>query len=535
MGTGLRSSRLLTALLLSGAFVAGAGAVGCRTTESDVHRWGETQNGPKRLEAVITHDKYSDALRTEAALTLVRMKPRNGKRLGIEGGDDPEQRGLLAVLSSMPKETRTKLIGAMVPALEAGMKGPPADRATRTTDQTYPYKDAAFAILTHDKGSLLSNEEHRRRLQDAIADWVAVDFAGRMEEPSQIYSMDQVLRYLGAIGVKRLPELMTAGFVKLDRLSEFVAEFGDMPTRLVASEKLVAIASHVNSPQWLAERDPILKKANQDSKLNPTPAQFKQQLDSYQEEELIRLFSSMKKVGGKPVINFLVVFASNAANNEKRRQSAVAALEGNIDRSDAKLVDSLFALASAEATPDSVRDLVLRRLSDLPRKVVIARLYALFTSPNWKIRFGPADLALRMSESPEVPEFMTKLAQVPSMAMAEPLTYGATLNEVKGAEKPQSLAEKYATPDHPVPNRLTALSWFFRFGPPDSLNFVKRYQGDTAKVLGCAKDAKDCEWKCEIAVGGKNESKDITTVGEFVRYCVIPEMEKRSPTETAKK
>jgi hypothetical protein len=535
MGTGLRSSQLLTALLLCGAFTAGAGVVGCRTTESNVHRWGETQNGPKRLEAVIKHDKYSDALRTEAALTLVRMKARSGKRIGLEGSDDPEQRGLLAVLSSLPKETRNRLITAMAPALEAGMKSPPADRTTKRTDESYAYKDAAFAILTHDKGSLISNEDIRRRLQDGIAEWVAADFAGRSEEPSQVYSMDQVLRYLGPPGVARLPDLMQAGTAKLDQMSSFVAEFGDNATRLTASEKLVGIATHANSAKWLTEREPILRKANQESKLNPTPAQFKAQLETYQEEELVRLFSSMKKVGGKPVISYLITFALDATNSEKRRLSAVAALEGNVDRNDAKLIDSLFTLASAEATPDTVRDLVLRRLGELPRKLVISRLYELFANDNWKIRFGPADLALRISESAEVPEFMTKLGAIKSMALAEPLAYGATLNEVKGAEKPETLAAKFVLPEHPAPVRLTALGWFFRYGPAASLELIKRYQDDRAKIVGCAKDAKDCEWKCEIAQGDKTEAKDVTTVGEFVRYCVIPEIEKRSPAATAKK
>jgi hypothetical protein len=463
------------------------------------------------------------------------MKARNGKRVGLEGGDDPEQRGLLAVLSTMPKETRGKLIGTMVPALEAGMRSPPADKATRRADTSFPYKDAAFAVLTHDKGELITNEDHRRRLQDAIATWVTADFANRMEEPTQIYSMDQVLRYLGARGVKRLPELMTAGANKLDRLSEFVAEFGDMPTRLAASEKLVAIASHVNSAKWLAEREPILRKANHDSKLNPKPEQFKVQLDAYQEEELIRLFSSMKKVGGKPVVDYLIAFASDANNTEKRRLAAVAALEGNVDRNDAKLVDQLFTLASAENTPDGLRDLVLRRLSELPRKLVITRLYSLFTNNNWKVRFGPADLALRMSEAADVPEYMAKLGAAKGMAMAEPFAYGATLNDVKGAEKPSTLAEKYVAPEQPAPVRLTALGWYFRYGPAGSLEIVKRYQDDKAKIPGCAKDAKDCEWKCEVAVEGKVEAKDITTLGEFVRYCVMPEMEKRNTAETAKK
>lgn len=536
MRTGLRSSRLLNALLIGSACLAGAGAVGCRTTESDIHRWGETQNGPKRLEAVIVHDKYSDQLRVEAAMTLVRMRPRNGKRLGIEGGDDKDQRGLLATLSTMDKDGRSRLIGLMVPSLEAGMKLPPADRASKRNDESFPYKDAAYALLTHDKGGLISVEDDRKRLQDAISDWVAVDFPGRLDEPAQIYSMDQVLRFLGARGVKRLPELMVPGAAKLDRLAEFVAELGDPATKLAASEKLVAVATYVNSAKWLSEREPVLRKANQDSKLNPTEKQFKEQLESYQDEELTRLFSSMKKVGSKPVVSYLIAFATDKTASEKRRSTAVAALEGNIDKSDPKQVDTLFAMAADDATPDGVRDLVLRRLSEQPKKLVIARLYSLFTNPNWKVRFGPADLALRMSESSEVPEFMTKLGVVKNMAMTEPLAYGGTLNDVKGTETPAALAAKYVGTEHSVPARLTALSWYFRFGGTPDLDAVKRFQEDKARVPGCAKDAKDCEWKCEVAVNGKSEPKEVTTVGEFVRYCVIPEIERRNAAgETAKK
>lgn len=415
------------------------------------------------------------------------------------------------------------------------MKLPPMDRAARRPDESFAYKDAAYALLTHDKGSLISNEEDRRRLQDAIADWAAVDFAGRMEEPAQIYSMDQVLRYLGPRGVKRLPELMAPGAAKLDRLADFVSELGDPATKLAASEKLVSVASYVNSPKWLAEREPVLRKANHDSKLNPTEKQFKEQLDAYQDEELIRLLSSMKKVGGKPVVNFLLAFSTNPANSDKRRTAAVAALEGNIDKSDAKEIDTLFSMASSDATPDGVRDLVLRRLSELPKKLVIGRLYGLFTHPNWKVRFGPADLALRMSEASEVPEFMTKLSTVKNMAMTEPLTYGATLNDVKGGEAPSALASKYMGTDQAVPARLTALSWYFRFGTQADLEAVKRFQDDKAKIPGCAQDAKDCEWKCEIAVNGKPEAKDVATLGEFVRYCVIPEIDRRTAGDPTKK
>src|SRR5438270_10520630 len=78
---------------------------GCAVSESDVHRWETTEAGPEKLYAIVTHDKYSWQLRAEAALSLVRMRPRNGKRVGLEylavGYDTPQGRvpGALSVLS----------------------------------------------------------------------------------------------------------------------------------------------------------------------------------------------------------------------------------------------------------------------------------------------------------------------------------------------------------------------------------------------------------------------------------------------------
>ena len=66
--------------------LAGVGATvsGCRVAETDVKRWESTQRGPFKLVAVVTHDKYSWELRTDAALSLIRMPPRGGVRQGIQ-------------------------------------------------------------------------------------------------------------------------------------------------------------------------------------------------------------------------------------------------------------------------------------------------------------------------------------------------------------------------------------------------------------------------------------------------------------------
>ncbi|MCS6901297.1 MAG: hypothetical protein RMJ98_16615, partial [Myxococcales bacterium] len=52
--------------------------VGCSVSNEDVHRWERTEQGPIKLGAVVRHDKYPTRLRIEAAMSLIRMKPRSG-------------------------------------------------------------------------------------------------------------------------------------------------------------------------------------------------------------------------------------------------------------------------------------------------------------------------------------------------------------------------------------------------------------------------------------------------------------------------
>jgi len=341
--------------------------------------------------------------------------------------------------------------------------------------------------------------------------------------------VDQVLAALRAQGVKKLPDLLAPNAPKLDRLVQFIADFGDEETKLRASKKLVEVAEYIASQKWREDKTPQLRKANQDSKLNPTPKQFEDQLAQYQEEELIRLFSSMKKIGGKPVVNFLIGFASNKAIAEKQRLTALAALENNLDKNDPKHADAMLDLASGSDTPDSVRDQALRRIGEMPRKNVIDRLFKLFDHPNWKVRWVAAELVLKMSDSAQLPEFMKHLGEVKHMALAEPLRYGDLLNDVKGPQKPEAFVPPYVQKDNKVPARLSALAWYFNHGTSKDLEMLRTWSTDKTATPKCAADAKDCEWKCEAPTAdGKSEVRDITKVGEFVLYCVIPEIERRN-------
>jgi hypothetical protein len=520
----------MSRLVLGVALALGVSAVGCRTTKDDIDRWANTQQGPRKLVAVLTHDKYPLELRTEAAITLVRMKPRGGRRVGIQGSDD--QPGLVDALGALPPAERSKIVGRLVPILEQEMLKPPPPPPQPgqpvTPDTSFAYKDAAFALLTHDGGALVTDEELRKRLRKALVAWSMADFATRMDDPSQMFGLEQVLRELKAEGVRQLPDLIQPNARRIDRMSELVAELGDEQTRLAASQKLVDIAKNVASEEWLKQKAPAVEAANKASKLNPNPAQFKAQLDQYQEEELLKVFSSMKKVGKKPIVDYLLAYAQDKNNAPKRRASALAALEANLDRGNPAQAEALLKIASSNEEDDSVRDVALRRVGELPRKMVVEKLYSLFNHENWKVRWVAAELVLKMSDTSQLDEFMRHIGRAEGMAISEPLRYGALIGDMKGATKPEVLVGKYVGTGNPVQVRLTALGYYYDRGTKADLPKVHRFMGHKERVPECKADANDCEWKCTVSKANQEETKDISTVGEFVEYCVVPAMERRT-------
>src|SRR5262245_34014010 len=144
----LQNYIMVSALLLATG-MGGMGLSGCRVNESDVERWGTTAHGPDKLVAVLTHSKYEPSLRIAAGLELVKMKPRNGRRVGITM--------LVDALSTLAPEERKPLIAGMAPTLVAEMKKvPPAAAANQPppVDTSYPYKDAVVALLTYDRAVL---------------------------------------------------------------------------------------------------------------------------------------------------------------------------------------------------------------------------------------------------------------------------------------------------------------------------------------------------------------------------------------------
>jgi hypothetical protein len=513
----------LLAFGLGGVIASGA-LTACRVSENDVKRWGSTEHGPDKLVAVLTHDKYDWPLRVASALELLEMKPRGGRRIGIPRMVDS--------LATMTPDERKTVIEKMVPTIVAQMKQPvPAAPAGQPAppDASYAYKDAAIAMLTYDKTVLVSDDAMRKQLTDALIDWSQHDFDHRLTNSSQMFGMEQMMRAIGAPAVKPLPALITLDSANYDRIASLVAELGDQPTKEATASKLVELAKFTGSQVWIDKQKPGVEEANKASKINATPAQVQLQLAQYQEEALNKVFASIKKIGTRPAVDYCLSVATDKAQPEKRRQAALAALEGRLDRNNPGDVDKVLALAGADDTPDSVRDLAFQRVGEMPRDVVVGRLYPMFTAKKWKSRWVAASTVLRMSSTDQLGEFMSKLPPGPAagFAISEPLTYGGLIEKmsVKGP-KPRDAVMPFLR-EGSLAARLTALGYFYSVGKAGDLGIVSAFENEKTAIPKT--DDPEAKWQCEVPKpdGKETEMKDIKDVGEFVKLCVLPAMKGR--------
>lgn len=502
---------------------------GCRITEDDVEAWARKKAGPRKLVAVVQHDKYDLPLRVSAGMTLVSMSPRGGRSVGLLG--DEEYIGLLEGLEEMPADERAPIIKGMVPGLEKGMAFVPQGDEV---DTSFAYKDAAFALLTHGETGLVTDQEVKDRLSAALIEWCKHNFEVRMDDTSQLYGLEQVMRYLRAPGVTGLTELIKPEFKKIREVSKLISELGDQETKKEASKRLVTVAKHVDSDAWIKQKAPAVEAANERSGLKVKEKQFEKQLEAYQEEELLRVFGAMKSIGEKPIVDYLLAYAEDKENPQSRRGAALAGLENNLDRKNEAHAKAMLDLVASDDTPDTMRDVASRRVGELSREQVAERLYSLFDHERWQLRWTVASLLLKMTENKQMDEFMAKLGDVKHMAITEPLSYGKLLGEVKGA-KPEALSAKYSAKNYPAPVRLTALGYYYEGGTNLDIPKLEPFKNDSQKVPPCPEDAQQCAWTCTIEGKGGPEAKEVTTVGEFVSYCIIPGLEKRLPENAAPK
>jgi hypothetical protein len=403
-------------------------------------------------------------------------------------------------------------------------------------DPSIPFKDAAFAMLSHEP-PLVSDDATRRQLMDVLTQWAQTSFEDRIENATMQYGLEQMMRFLGSTSVKGLPALVNPDTYRMDRIAGLVADIGDTETKRKMSEALVATAKKLESQDWIATETRIVDEHNKKTapQLQVTKEQVAQQVQKIQDQKFTEaIFPAMKRVGGKPVSDYLFGYAGDPKMNSDRRKLAMAALEGNIDKNDPKDAERLFQIARNDETPDSVRDLAFARLGELPKEHIVPRLLndpSFFLPRKWKVRWVAGSLVLKTMTPKDIPRFMQRLPSTPAvkMGMTEPLSYGGLIAKMEvppGEPRPRDAIAPYLNAKEFGP-KMTALGFFYD-GKKADLGVVKPHEDDSTPVPKCDKD-DDCAWTYEApkpgGQQGEKESRDVKTVGEFVRFVLIPSMD----------
>jgi hypothetical protein len=512
-------------------------AFGCRVSETDVKRWEMTQRGPYKLVAVITHDKYPIELRTEAAMSLIRMPARGGVRQGIKflvdkykDEDGEEREGALVQLS---EDTRRQIVDRMAPILMEELKPPPPARTPEgrlPPDLTIPYKDASFAMLIHEP-PLVSSDKTKADLRNALMKWAQTGFEDRVENGSQQYGLEQMMRTLGPESVRILPGLVNENTARIDRIAALIKDIGDEPTKLELSKAFVGLAEKYNSKEWLDAQTKIVKDHNAKNNTKADDTQVAAQVEKIQERRLTEeVFPSMKKVGLRPSVDYLIKYSGDASKPAERRKLALAALEGNLDKNRKEDLDAVFSIAKGPDVPDVVRDQAFRRMGEFPKEWIVPKLYTLGDPPKWKVRWVAFENILTTMNLKQVPEFMTHLPKTPvtKMGMTEPLSYaGVIRDKMEGDAKSKLDTILPYLNSKDLGPKLVALGYFWT-GKKDDKHFVQPHAEDAMLLPKCEKD-DECLWQCDVPKAGnpkETEPRELKTVGEFVKICLLPTMEK---------
>ncbi len=505
----------------------GASTLGCSVSESDVHRWETTENGPEKLYAIVTHDKYSWELREDAALSLIHMRPRNGKRIGLEYlvlGYDTPQGKVQGALSVLTEEARKHIVDDIKQKLVDMMQQPPpakpTDGSAAQPDPSIPYKDAAFGLLSHEPP--LASDDAKVALTAALTQWVQTDFESRVDNSSQQFGVEQIMRFLGAPSVKTLPATIGEASTKNDKACQLIADIGDDETRKRAGEALVGLAKLIDSPSWMDKQRALVNEANAKMHATPTPQQISDQLKQYQEQELEKVFTNMKRVGGRPVVEYCLAYAKDKGKSEKMRTDALAAIENRMDKNVPADFQTVFDIIRDGANPDAVRGVAMARLGELPKDMIVSKLYTLFEDKKWQVRLDAAKLILKVISTKDLPDFMRHLPPdaKTKMGLSEPIAYGLTIMAMdpKGGPKPRDVLNQYlGSPD--LGAKLTYAGSYYQAKKGDA-SAVLSMQADPAKLPKC--DAADaCGWECAV----NKELKVPTNVGEFVKWCIVPSLQ----------
>ena len=268
----------------------------------------------------------------------------------------------------------------------------PADGADVQPDPSIPYKDAAFALLSHEPPLATRREDEGR--PDRRAHAVGAD---RLREPrrQQLAAVrrraDHAL--LWAPEREDAPEHhqrdvdegrqgLPARRRHRRRRHEEARERGARRRSARASTRRRGSTSSGRS-SIEAEREGTRSRA--------TPQQVADQLKQYQEQELEKVFTNMKRVGGRPVGRVLPRLRAGQGQEREDadRRPRGAREPRRQERPERRR--TIFDIIRDDANPDAVRGVAMARLGELPKDMILPKLYSLFDK-KWQVRLDAAQV-----------------------------------------------------------------------------------------------------------------------------------------------
>ncbi len=559
-------SRLLTRMaarvLAVGVLLGAASAsTGCRVDKDDLHRWKSTLNGPDKLVSVLQHDKYEKDLRIEAAWSLIEMKKRGGQAVGLTR--------LIEELQKLPVGERKEILDGLWKRLAPKVTQPlqPAGEG-RWADPSVPHKDATFALYSDDKLDL--DPKLRDDMTKHLNEWAVgrkdqdaekrlVSFETRMDNAAQAYGVEQILRKLGLPAARELPSLMTAKSAiksqRLDSIARIVVDVkppaGDKAggdayekARDELSANFAAILKSTMGDGYIdavkPEIEDALRKAPNGKQVLDNPQAYKEYLNKARDERLTQLFTIAKLVGRKPIVDALLAIAADDKADGKHRAFSLAALEGNLDTTSDSQLKGFLAIAKSSA-PDEVKHGALVRISSYPPDQATRAFYELFDAANWKVRFDGASSIIELmrkvgDKTKTTPkEFLAKLPTDPKVkfALGEPTSYGSDFGKLPPALNAKAAVDEFLKVEKKLPAQLTALGYYMLHGTKADLPMLSKFDADKTPVPKC-EAADECGWDkpgCPVPKSDKPDDvewKPVATLGEYVQFCVKPEIEKRA-------
>ncbi len=145
------------------------------------------------------------------------------------------------------------------------------------------------------------------------------------------------------------------------------------------------------------------------------------------------------------------------------------------------------------------------------------------------MRLDAARMILKTMTTREVPDFLRHLPATDrtKMALSEPITYGAIIMAMdpQGGPKPRDVLSQFLGSTE-MGAKLTAAGSYYTVKKSEA-GALAGLEEDRTPVPRC-EPADQCGWQCDIPKAPGSQEKDtktISTIGDFVRWCVEPSLQ----------